>query len=431
MNLTVVNMTKQAMYIPVSNDLGNGHTKITVGGTTITEPSIIAKQRKQDLNAPVRFTSEHEKNEYMRNLLSHMDVSIQSPTVTMSERVLVGVSAFRLPNSVEGFDVNDFEGKSEMDLPLIITLSTIAGYALVQDFKRNQAMPTHVEVVSDMTVALPINEGKRNGVLEQYARRYTDNIHHVTFHNFKELITVTIKFRHVEVALEGEAAQLKLKHAPEDLANAVKADFDKFYPELADNPNFTAQDLVAFPNVMGIDIGEGTTDLPVFVSGQINEQASASLPEGYGNALEEALTDLRNNNMNFNSRNELQEFVMTPPTPLDASRKRIAQKAVMEQLDLFAKHIIDGVSTNLRKNATNVSAIFVYGGGATPMRFYLREALMKKTQSFTQGVGIPVIFVPEAYSQILNERGLDLILDVVLTNLPNIDTVLEGGVVHV
>lgn len=424
-------MTKQHMYIPVSNDLGNGHTKITVGGTTITEPSIIAKQRKQDLVPPVRFSSEHEQHEYMRNLLNHMDVSIQSPTVSTSERLLVGVSAFRLPQSVEGFDVNDFEGKSEMDLPLIITLSTIAGYAVVQDFKRTQEIPTHVDVISDMTVALPINEGKRNGAINQYSRRYKDNTHHVTFHNFDELITVTIRFRHVEVALEGEAAQLKLKHAPKDLAEAVKADFDKFYPELAQDPNFTAQDLVTFPNVMGIDIGEGTTDLPVFVNGQINEQASTSLPEGYGNALEEALTDLRNNNMNFNSRNELQEYVMTPPTKLDASRKQIAQKAVMEQLDLFAKHIVDGVSTNLRKNATNISAIFVYGGGATPMRYYLRELLMKKTQSFTQGIGIPVIFVPETYAQILNERGLGLILDLVLTNLPKIDTVVEGGVVHV
>lgn len=399
----------ETMQVDVANDLGNGRAKMELNGASIMMPTAMVRKLQHDLHKPEVFSNKEEEAAYVTNLLDHLDVVIQSPAVTsVNGRILVGAAAFNSTGVKETFDVNSFGGKSKTDLHLVTTLSTIAGFGVVRSYQQNGELPKELSLTVDMTTALPITEGKKQGVQEFFQSRYEDNVHLVTFHNFKELIHVKIEFVNVIVALEGEAAQYELKNADEELALAIKADFDKSYPVYAGE--VTAQDIVTLPNVLGIDIGEGTVDFPVFSNGRLNISASRSLYMGYGQALEQAIVSLAENGTLISSRMELQDTLMAgPSSPLKRTYHNTLQNAVLDQLPSFATKILQEASTVIRGVADSIDVIFVYGGGAAPMTDVLRYDLMNKTKEF-RAEGIPVIFVPAPYAQQLNKKGLGRIL---------------------
>lgn len=399
----------ETMQIDVANDLGNGRAKMELNGASIIMPTVMVRQLQHDLHKPEVFTNKDEEAAYVATLLDHLDVVIQSPSVSsVNGRILVGGAAFESTGVKETFDVNSFGGKSKTDLHLITTLATIAGFGVVRSYQQNGELPTELNLTVDMATALPIAEGKKTDVQEFFQKRYEENTHLVTFHNFKELIHVKIEFTNVIVALEGEAAQYELKYADADLASGVKADFDKSYPVLASE--VTAQDLVTLPNVLGIDIGEGTTDFPVFANGKLNIVASRSLYMGYGQALEQAILSLAESGTLISSRMELQDTLLAgPSSPLKKAHHERLQNAVLDQLPALSTKIVQEASKVIRGVAGSIDVIFVYGGGAAPMADALRYDLMEKTKEF-RADGIPVIFVPAPFAQQLNKNGLGRIL---------------------
>src|SRR5699024_4558352 len=196
----------------------------------------------------------------------------------------------------------NYQGKAENDLSLILTLSIIAGEAVkdsYQDLSNDEknALTKYpykdVYTTVDMSTALPVTEGKVPNKIEQYATKFYNNgnEHLVILHNFEQLITVHITFNQPIVALEGETALYKIRHANSSLAQLIKDDFDKAYPEYKDK--VTPEKLINRPQSLTIDIGEGTVDIVAFTNGKINEHASISLKQGYGNALESAILELQ------------------------------------------------------------------------------------------------------------------------------------------
>src|SRR3712207_2787662 len=119
-------MVNVNLKMNVANDLGYGSVKAKIDGDKIKFPSVIAVQREQDLNKPLTFDSNQDKVTYLKNMIDHMDVTVSSAAVKTQGRFLVGESAVKSSLPLRAFDVNDFTGKSENDLSVIITLSMIA-----------------------------------------------------------------------------------------------------------------------------------------------------------------------------------------------------------------------------------------------------------------------------------------------------------------
>ena len=163
-------------------------------------------------------------------------------------------------------------------------------------------------------------------------------------------------------------------------------------------------------NTLGIDIGEGTTDLAVFTNSRVNELASTSLQVGYGNTLEAAIDDMRSKQMNFQSRAELNSFLKDKPNKLNEYRHNFVNKAVYAQLDQFANRIVSAMSKVLNANSSAIDIIYVYGGGSIPVKDILRPKIVEKTRSFNGQQEIPVIFIDKPYAQYLNEAGLQIIM---------------------
>ena len=396
----------------VANDLGYGSVKAKVNDTKIHFPSVLALQREQDIVKPVEFDSEKEKLSYLSDMIDHMDVTVSSSAVKTQGRFLLGTAAIKSSLPMRAFDVNDFTGKSDNDLSIILTLGMIAAQRVALAVENGEDLSEQLNTVVNMTTALPVSEGKKNGIVDSYINKYVNSKHTVVFHNLKDPITVSLTFNKVYVALEGEVAQLYIQNSDIKLKGLIKKDFAKNYPELATEIEVT--DLVKIKNLLGIDIGEGTTDLVVIKDGKANAVSSTSLPTGYGNALQDAIDVLQTQNMNFEARSQLQDYLSQDVSPLAKRMQNKVRQTVFEQLAPFADKIVEVASKTMRKAGANVEVLYVYGGGSIPMleQTELRQKLAQKMKDFSGGIDVPVIWIDKSYAQILNEKGLELVLNV-------------------
>ncbi|OYP90515.1 ParM/StbA family protein [Ligilactobacillus salivarius] len=396
----------------VANDLGYGSVKAKVNDTKIHFPSVLALQREQDIAKPVEFDSEKEKLSYLSDMINHMDVTVSSSAVKTQGRFLLGTAAVKSSLPMRAFDVNDFTGKSDNDLSIILTLGMIAAQRVALAVENGEDLSEQLNAEVNMTTALPVSEGKKNGIVDSYINKYVNSKHTVVFHNLKDPITVSLTFNKVYVALEGEVAQLYIQNSDIKLKGLIKKDFAKNYPELATEIEVT--DLVKIKNLLGIDIGEGTTDLVVIKDGKANAVSSTSLPNGYGNALQDAIDVLQTQNMNFEARSQLQDYLSQDVSPLAKRMQNKVRQTVFEQLAPFADKIVEAASKTMRKAGANVEVLYVYGGGSIPMleQTELRQKLAQKMKDFSGGIDVPVIWIDKSYAQILNEKGLELVLNV-------------------
>lgn len=396
----------------VANDLGYGSVKAKVNDTKIHFPSVLALQREQDIAKPVEFDSEKEKLSYLSDMINHMDITVSSSAVKTQGRFLLGTAAVKSSLPMRAFDVNDFTGKSDNDLSIILTLGMIAAQRVALAVENGEDLSEQLNAEVNMTTALPVSEGKKNGIVDSYINKYVNSKHTVVFHNLKDPITVSLTFNKVYVALEGEVAQLYIQNSDIKLKGLIKKDFAKNYPELATEIEVT--DLVKIRNLLGIDIGEGTTDLVVIKDGKANAISSTSLPNGYGNALQDAIDVLQMQNMNFEARSQLQDYLSQDVSPLAKRMQNKVRQTVFEQLAPFADKIVEAASKTMRKAGANVEVLYVYGGGSIPMleQTELRQKLAQKMKDFSGGIDVPVIWIDKSYAQILNEKGLELVLNV-------------------
>ena len=396
----------------VANDLGYGSVKAKVNDTKIHFPSVLALQREQDIAKPVEFDSEKEKLSYLSDMINHMDITVSSSAVKTQGRFLLGTAAVKSSLPMRAFDVNDFTGKSDNDLSIILTLGMIAAQRVALAVENGEDLSEQLNAEVNMTTALPVSEGKKNGIVDSYINKYVNSKHTVVFHNLKDPITVSLTFNKVYVALEGEVAQLYIQNSDIKLKGLIKKDFAKNYPELATEIEVT--DLVKIKNLLGIDIGEGTTDLVVIKDGKANAVSSTSLPTGYGNALQDAIDVLQTQNMNFEARSQLQDYLSQDVSHLAKRMQNKVRQTVFEQLAPFADKIVEAASKTMRKAGANVEVLYVYGGGSIPMleQTELRQKLAQKMKDFSGGIDVPVIWIDKSYAQILNEKGLELVLNV-------------------
>lgn len=395
-----------------ANDLGYGSVKAIVDGKEIKFPSVFAIEREQDIPSPVEFESKAQKDAYMADFINRMDVTISSSAIKTQGRFMIGDNAVKRNLPLTHFDINDFAGKAESDYSLIFTLSMIAGRAVEEAYEKGEDLSDPIKVTTRMAAALPVKEGSNIETKNMYRERYTGSTHQVTFHNFKNPITVSIKFDKVFVATEGETAQFYISTGEnKDLTELIKEDFDRNYPDMASM--VSAKDLISAKNVVSIDIGAGTVDIVVIVNGKALVVASFSLSEGYDNALEEALEVLRDKKYNFNSVAELKEFLAAKPSPLNRARYDAVQKIVFAQIEPFCDRIVAEVSRSLRKAGANIEVVYVHGGGSIPMKgqSQLRAKLNAKLKDFNGGQVVPVIWIDPKYAQDLNCDGLNYIVE--------------------
>lgn len=416
------------LYTKLANDLGNGDTKININDVEYINASTMADITDRITDGE-RFGSDTELAEYMENFVLDIKSQVFSTAISPARNgrvYLIGDTALDIPALVETASVGDFKDKSKADMPLIITLTNIASEAIYTEYLRTRTLPKSLEVVVDMTVALPILESRKKGNVEAYEARYLDNEHRVVCRNFKEDIEVIIEFNEVLVMFEGEAAQHKIRHAKGGLLQNIQNELNAHYPELVAD-GVTAEMIVKQSTVMGIDIGDVTTDFPHFKNGKLSEISSDSVNLGYGLALEEAVKKLNSDGIKVSTRSQIVDIIEKKDEPIHRKLAIKAEKALDLELSKLSRNIVSEITRVLSGSAlTSLGAVFLYGGGVVKLEPILRKELQEVVAHLLgEDSSLPFIFIDEEYAQRLNELGLKLVLDIVAS-----DTVIEGVAVN-
>lgn len=401
-------------------DIGNGYVKgvfrntmtqldtvvdIPSGVMMVTRPN---RLRKPDDEAPAIIDGEGRNS--FENVL---DASFTSPLISDQYRRLFGARGLSASGVFEEFDMVGNKSKAEQELSAILVLGLCASKGLGDYVREHKSLPDATDVLDvrvRLGMALPITEYRDHR--DNYVSGFIRNTHTVTIHNFETFVTVKVTFENIQVIAEGASAQYAINAKGEPLMKAMlaearsKSDID---------PQITAKDLLAAENTIGIDIGEGTVNFPVFTGGAFNEDSSRTFSKGYGSVLTEAMRYMEDQNMNtgFKSRKALADYLQREPSPLKRNHYARIQSVVDEEIRVFAEEVAKQFSVVLSDVGSGTEVIYVYGGGSGPVKATLYDLLIAKAHEMNGEDAPLILYLDSSYSRNLNREGLFLAADAV------------------
>ncbi len=402
-------------------DIGNGYVKAKTADIEnmkaigIDLPSAALRLTHSD---DLKVENKADVEATIDDIFNKMEASFSSSLVRDNSRYWFGKRAINSGRILTEFDVESHRSKALQDLSGLLVLACIAGSVLKEYYRVNKALPKEtLKITVNNALALPITEFKEHR--EAYAAKFKNGNHIVSIHNFNEIVNVEIKFTDVQVLAEGAAAQYAISKSPK-LIEAMLKDLIKRNPNF--NTSITANDVAGAQTVVGIDIGEGTVNFPVFVNGQFNPDVSDSINIGYGSVLTNALKRLQDAGYTYTSRKALADFLQTTPTAITQKRYNIAASIVEQESVAFVEELIKGLSRVLAKVGTLTEVIYVYGGGAGGIKEELYPRLLSLEDDFK--CDAPVLYLDSSYSRFLNREGLFQISCMVAKVDPNAMSVI-------
>lgn len=389
-------------------DIGNGYVKglVSVDGkkSVVDFPSVVAIETN---NTDMK-TKLADAGKDIEDLFNVMEASFDSPVVGSKSNRLFGLRGIHSGKAQEEFDVASTVSKANQDLSGILILGCLAGAALKQYYEEKKMLPESVlQVKARIAIALPITEYKMYRKI--YVERFQNIRHMVSVHNFEQPVRVEVLIEDVQVLAEGASAQFAIVNYGAVLMDAMLADLRAHGEKLE---GITSQDVLSANNTIGIDVGEGTVNFPVFQDGRFNPDASITFAKGYGTVLEQAREQLQLKGINFSSRKALADFLLTEGNPLQRNRRTHVLEAVQKEMEGFVQEL----GVQFRKVLSRVGAytevIYVYGGGALNMKDVLYPALLNMVKQFGgEDAGYPILYLPDAYARQLNREGLYIVAE--------------------
>lgn len=387
-------------------DIGNGYIKGAV--KTNDSKNVISIDMPSCVGVvpnPIDFPAS-DLNEEIANIYNQAYVKFDSPIVGGAfgdTRMYFGKRAVASGKSLEVFDIGSNVSKAEQSLSSILVLGTIASAALQGYYNEHKALPEEqLSVSAYVALALPITEFKE--YKDFFAKKFMSHTHLVCFHNFEKPVRVEIKFPAVRVLAEGASAQVAIVNKGEPFMNALLADVRKHGIAL---DGIVAKDVLSAEGTLGIDIGEGTVNNPAFSGRKFNTDFSANINMGYGTVLENSLPALRQNKINdFSDRKALAEFLQKKPSALTRNKYNRVKQIVDNESQALVSVIVKEFTRIMNKSNGQIEVVYVYGGGATPIKDLLYPALINAAKSFAAGGDFPILYLDSSYSRYLNREGL-------------------------
>ena len=397
-------------FIKAGLDIGNGYVKgvVKIGNkaTDIFMPSCSMKVKNAGNIMPAETLAAVEDT--IENIFDRLDVSFDSKMIEDGRRRFVGQRAVSMGDyGMEIFKISGNISKAKQELSPVLVFTSIAAAALKNEYEATRKLPEELECHVSLAVALPIDEYK--DYRSEYKASYKNTSHIVSINNFATPVRVKIVIDNVVVGAEGASAQYAITEYGEPLYEAMLKTARKYGAELK---GLEAKHLAKMTNTVGIDIGEGTVNFPVFTNGQFNTDISTSIAMGYGTVLQDSLGALRKAGHVFKGgRKELAEYLKNKPDADDYFFDDWADVAriVDDQADALVNEIINKITDIL---GSNVQVAYVYGGGASPMKDILYPKLIEATRPYAgTKADYPVLYLGSQYSQNLNREGLYIMAD--------------------
>ncbi|MDJ0458274.1 hypothetical protein PUN71_013800 [Arthrobacter sp. NQ7] len=401
-------------------DVGNGYVKGVIRGEvhgkevfdTIDLPSAVVSTSRSTPKVP-EADSDAFKIVVEDDFYNRVAASFTTPLIGHSDLRTFGRAALSTPGSkFTQFEVVGSRSKADQELSSVLVLGVFAAKALRDYVREHGALPDRELRASVRTgLALPIAEyvQRRSAYAAQFVGLLgaaDPTVHLVTVKNFSTPVTVRLQFEDVQVLPEGASAQFAITDKGAPLAQALLDDLRASDPEEAARlQGVTAELLVGVRNTVGVDVGEGTVNFPVFTDGAFNSEAASTLDQGYGTALTNALDRMSTSgdkDLRFKNRKALADFLQQEPSVFLQGRFDRARGYVDEEAEYLAEEIGARFEDVLAEVGGTTEVVYVYGGGSGPIKEILRPVLQKAAG------GIPVLYLDAAYSRHLNREGLYL-----------------------
>lgn len=401
-------------------DVGNGYVKGVIRGEvhgkevfdTIDLPSAVVSTSRSTPKVP-EADSGAFKIVVEDDFYNRVAASFTTPLIGHSDLRTFGRAALSTPGSkFTQFEVVGSRSKADQELSSVLVLGVFAAKALRDYVREHGALPDRELRASVRTgLALPIAEyvQRRSAYAAQFVGLLgaaDPTVHLVTVKNFSTPVTVRLQFEDVQVLPEGASAQFAITDKGAPLAQALLDDLRASDPEEAARlQGVTAELLVGVRNTVGVDVGEGTVNFPVFTDGAFNSEAASTLDQGYGTALTNALDRMSTSgdkDLRFKNRKALADFLQQEPSVFLQGRFDRAKGYVDEEAEYLAEEIGARFEDVLAEVGGTTEVVYVYGGGSGPIKEILRPVLQKAAG------GIPVLYLDAAYSRHLNREGLYL-----------------------
>lgn len=390
-------------------DIGNGYTKakITVGSDT-EHPHIIDMPSCISYVSPTSWIPTEPSDAYLSDFVNELDVDMATEAIPASERarLLFGRRAVAFSDTPIYFNLDDREPKCDDPLSVELVLGIIAGTAVRHIWEKQHRLPTtEVNVNAVIGLALPIADFV--DCRTRYAKLFRDCDHKVYVHNFANDIVVNIHFDDVTVLAEGAAAQYAITDlgAP-FLDRCIAAARKSGVPIEAD---VTGAELVACENTIGVDIGEGTVNFPVFRNGHVSVESSSSINKGYGTVLDNVVAATRNSRYALRSRKELAEFMLKEhPSGTHAKLQARLRSLIDAEVRTFARDVVNEYKRVHARTHLMADVVYVYGGGANSVRDILYPRLVEAS-TMDEDIVTPVVYLDSSYSRDLNRNGLYMV----------------------
>lgn len=390
--------------IKVAADIGNGYLKAIINDRIVDEPAHAVKRYNTGFEKPLPTSP--ISSTFRASVYDYMDLVIASPLVLDTVRRIYGESAKTSGAPLEEFDVFSPQSKADVDLFGVLLLGGIVADTLSTFWSENDTFPEDTFKVNvDLSTALPIMEFVKNEASLINKILNNGSAHHVTMLNFEKPISFEIAFKTAIVMNEGEAAQRRIQTANETFKDYLITDARSRFVN-GELDDISGDDLVTLGNTLSIDIGEGTIDFAVFSNGQFNQKASKSVNHGYGLVLENALEVLRSENYTYTSRKEISEFLTSEPSKLAKVKWNHVKSIVDAEASKFSDEIVSDTSRIYTTVGSFVEAIFVSGGGASPLEPWLFKKLKDLIASYGVEQLVPIVYLDSSYSRFLNATGL-------------------------
>lgn len=385
-------------------DVGNGYVKAALRGGTgpnggkadkFDIPSGVALVTGAvDLPTPDTAAAEVLSGD----IFNELDVTFTSPLVHSTHRHLFGRRALKAQTPrFEEFDVVSGISKAEQSLSKVLVLGLFAGKAVRDYVLAHGTLPqTQLDVEARVALALPIDEYREHRL--SYAESFKQGTHLVTVLNFETPVIVRITFLDVQVAAEGASAQFAIRQHGVPLVESMVQDVRAQGQALE---GLTGQDIYEATSTVGIDIGEGTVNFPVYSDAKFNADASRTFDKGYGTVLMNSLTPLKKAKLGFTSRKALADYLLATPSALKRAEHAKVSAIVAEQAALFAEQVVEEFRKILAEVGRDTEVIYVFGGGSGSVREALHPLLLEVVSE-----GTPVLFLDVRYSRHLNREGL-------------------------
>ena len=397
-------------------DIGNGYVKALV-----KNPDRDAKAEAIDMpsaaavitnSADLRISEPDAIAKEMANIYNQMEVSIDSPLIRdKNMRMYVGARAILSGKSLQEFNLREARrSKSETELSAILTLSVLAGKALSDYYNINKKLPKTDEIIrvdAKIAISLPIGEYKLNKNI--VPRNYTAQTHLVRIHNFTDTVKIEIHIKNVEVAPEGASAQFAIASKGPKFMKALVANMAK--NGITIPSDITAEDIAAAGGIIGVDIGEGTVNFPIYQDLKFNPDVSSTFGKGYGSVMDEVVARLNQMGRPFETRKKLIQWMLDfKGKPLKRALYAEITEVMNTEIDIFTNELAQQFAKVLENNGAFAEVIYIYGGGATPVQESLYPKIIKAVQrSFGEDAFMPVLYLDSSYSRYLNRDGLYLL----------------------